>query len=346
MSSRQLTHIETDLLAKGINFSIISKTLPSKDIIATIEDAVKDLEKEEADTIRAKERLTLLNSKPPKDNLSKDERKALKELQSDTSIVILPAEKGRSTVILNRDDYLEKCMDHINNGPYQLLKKDPTTKIKAKTLKQLKVLKDNEFIDNKSCYYLKPTDSPAPRFYGQPNIHQPGVAIRPIVSYSGSPLYNLSKYIANILKTYVKHKNNNANNSTTFSNYIRNVLIEGDEIMVSFDVTCLYTKIPIIDTLNIIKDYVHSDDQFARKTGISQDKFLDLVYLVLTTTWYTFNSQFYQQTDCVEMGSAASSTTAEIYMQTNESTAISTALHHPKVWERFVDDVYFIVKRT
>ena len=79
-------------------------------------------------------------------------------------------------------------------------------------------------------------------------------------------MYNLNKYIANILKTYVKHENNNAKNSTTFSNYIRNVLIEDDEIMVSFDVTSLYTNIPIIDTLNIIKDYVHSDDQFARKT--------------------------------------------------------------------------------
>ena len=218
----------------------------------------------------------------------------MKELQSDTSIVILPADKGRSTVILNCEDYLEKCMDHINNGPYQLLKKDPTTKIKAKTLKQLKVLKDNEFIDNKLYYYLKPTDSPAPRFYGQPKIHKPGVPIRPIVSYSGSPLYNLNKYIANILKSYVKHENNSAKNSTTFSNYIRNVLIEDDEIMVSFDVTSLYTNIPMIDTLNIIKDYVHSDDQFARKTAIDQDKFLDLVNLVLTTTWYTFNSQFYQ----------------------------------------------------
>ena len=45
MASRQLTHIETDLLAKGRNFSITSKTLPNKDIIATIEDAVKNLEK-------------------------------------------------------------------------------------------------------------------------------------------------------------------------------------------------------------------------------------------------------------------------------------------------------------
>ena len=48
--------------------------------------------------------------KPPKDNLFKDKRKLLKELQSDASIVILRVDKGRSTVILNLEDYLEKCI--------------------------------------------------------------------------------------------------------------------------------------------------------------------------------------------------------------------------------------------
>ena len=33
-------------------------------------------------------------------------------------------------------------------------------------------------------------------------------------------------------------------------------------------------------------------------------------------------------------------------MQAYERTAITTALHPPKVWERFVDDVYSILKRT
>ena len=140
------------------------------------------------------------------------------------------------------------------------------------------------FNDNKLFYYLKPTASPAPRFYGQPKIHKPGVHIHPIVSYSGSPLYNLNKYIANILKAYVKHENNNAKNSATFSNYIRNFPIEDDEIMISYDVISMYMKIPIIDTLHIIKDYVNNNDQLTRKTAIPQDKFLDLVILVLTTT--------------------------------------------------------------
>ena len=45
--------IETDLFANALNFSITSKALLNKDIIATVENVVKDLEKEEATTIRA-----------------------------------------------------------------------------------------------------------------------------------------------------------------------------------------------------------------------------------------------------------------------------------------------------
>ena len=74
----------------------------------------------------------------------------------------------------------------MKNGPYQLLKEYPTPKIETKSLKQLMPLKGNEFIDNKLYYYLKPTDSPAPRCYSQPKTHKPGVPIRPIVSYNGS----------------------------------------------------------------------------------------------------------------------------------------------------------------
>ena len=99
-------------------------------------------------------------------------------------------------------------------------------------------------------------------------------------------------FIINIRISFIKlqfssykfiDENTNAKNFTEFSNYIRNVPIEGDEIIESFDVTSLYMNIPIIDTLNIIKGYVNNDDQFTRKAAICQDKFLDLVHLVLTT---------------------------------------------------------------
>ena len=107
------------------------------------------------------------------------------------------------------------------------------------------------------------------------------------------PLYNLNKYMANILKAEMSKMKIRTPRILPFSNYIRNVPIEDDEIMVSFDVTSFYTNTPIIDMLNIIKDYVNNDDKFTRTAVIPQKKFIDLVHPVLTTTWYTFNSQFY-----------------------------------------------------
>ena len=106
-------------------------------------------------------------------------------------------------------------------------------------------------------------------------------------------LYNLNKYMANILKAEMSKMKIRTPRILPFSNYIRNVPIEDDEIMVSFDVTSFYTNTPIIDTQNIVKDYVNNDDQFTRKAVIPQEKFIDLAHPVLTTTWYTFNSQIY-----------------------------------------------------
>ena len=46
------------------------------------------------------------------------------------------------------------------------------------------------------------------------------------------------------------------------------------------------------------------------------------------------------------MGGPACSITTEIYTHTHDRTAISTALHPPKVWQQFVDDVYSILNCT
>ena len=43
-----------------------------------------------------------------KENLSSDERKILREIVSDASIVFCPADKGRAIVIEDRESYLQK----------------------------------------------------------------------------------------------------------------------------------------------------------------------------------------------------------------------------------------------
>ena len=50
----------------------------------------------------------------PSSNLTPDEQKALKGLKTDENIVILPADNGRVTVVMDRTDYNDK-MDLLVN---------------------------------------------------------------------------------------------------------------------------------------------------------------------------------------------------------------------------------------
>ena len=85
--------------------------------------------------------------------------------------------------------------------------------------------------------------------------------------------------------------------------------------MVSFDVTSLYTMITIIDTLNIIKDYVSNDNQFTRKKAISQDNLLDLVkLLILSFSGILLVLSFTNKLMALQWEDQQS-TTVEIYIQ-------------------------------
>lgn len=52
----------------------------------------------------------LKEAKPVKCNLSYQQRRCITNLQKDTSIAVVPADKGRTTVIMNREDYNEKVL--------------------------------------------------------------------------------------------------------------------------------------------------------------------------------------------------------------------------------------------
>ena len=192
-------------------------------------------------------------------------------------------------------------------------------------------------------FKLKPTDSQAPRFYGLPKIHKTSIPVCPIVSYSGSPLFNHSKYIANILKPYTQLNKQHCKNSKEFSKFIRTHTIEEDEIMVSFDVEALYTNVPIDDALAIIKELLENDETLPDWTPLSPKNVPDLLELLLRTTFFIFNGTYYQQTEGVPMGGPPSAIVAEIYMQATETTSLTTTSHPPKVWECHVDDVFSVI---
>ena len=77
-------------------------------------------------------RQALEKSKPPNSNISKTERQALKSLQDDNSIIILPADKGNATVVMDTVEYSNELTDLTDHGGYCKVKRDPTLKAERK----------------------------------------------------------------------------------------------------------------------------------------------------------------------------------------------------------------------
>ena len=64
-------------------------------------------------------------AKPPKKNLTIDERKAIKELEQCNDIIIISADKGNCTVVLDKMDYHNKLRSLLQDPKtYNIIKND------------------------------------------------------------------------------------------------------------------------------------------------------------------------------------------------------------------------------
>ena len=80
------------LLKKELNFAVTPANIPDTEIIAKVETAVRQLDAEQADTVRRAVNGILQRAELPEPNITKEMRDALKSLKEDQSIMVLPAE--------------------------------------------------------------------------------------------------------------------------------------------------------------------------------------------------------------------------------------------------------------
>ena len=203
ISSRPLDKTETQVLSYGLKHSVTPKRIPTETIVSSVEAVLsrqRDLSEPTKDNI-SRIASTIQSASLTDNNLTKDERQALKRLKNDNDILILPADKGRVTVVMDKTDYHDKMDELVNDKQtYEVLKRDPTPALQRKLSSKLLQLKKADAIDIRRYNRLRcPVPQPA-KLYGLPKLHKPNVPMRPIVSFCGSPTYELSKYLITILK--------------------------------------------------------------------------------------------------------------------------------------------------
>nr|XP_046235715.1 uncharacterized protein LOC124054085 [Scatophagus argus] len=195
---------------------------------------------------------TLSSAKVPPSNISTEERKALISLQKDQDIMILSADKGRCTVILNTQDYHSKVATLLSDtATSEKLKRNPTSNYKQQLISYLQKLEKDQLINRKLYFQLYPGEA-TPCLYGLPKIHKEGVPLRPIVSSINSVTYKVAKHLAHILAPLVGHSPHHIHNSQDFVNKVKEIIMDPDDTMVSFDVTSLFTCIPTSEATQMV----------------------------------------------------------------------------------------------
>jgi len=92
-------------------------------------------------------------------------------------------------------------------------------------------------------------------------------------------------------------------------------------------VVSLFTKVPVEESLTLLRQNF-------------KEEILALYKHVLTSNYFCVDSQFYEQTDGVAMGSPLYLVIANFYMEDFEMKAIEKAPHKPACWYRYVDDTF------
>ena len=123
-------------------------------------------------------------SKRPKDNLSPGERRALRNLFGDKTIIVKRADKGTTTVIMSREQKEEGqiLLNDLDN--YSPLEKQMADETVEKIKQLITSMLTESHIDEMTVQWLSQTPNP-PRiaeFYTLTKIHKPTLVGRPIIS--------------------------------------------------------------------------------------------------------------------------------------------------------------------
>ena len=286
---------------------------------------------------------------PEKDNLSDSEKQALAELQRNTSIVIKPADKGSSVVIMDRQQYIGEALRQLRNTDHYVPLETP---IYMETATQIREILDsmtqNKTITKKQRSYLLGDNTPRKRvFYLLPKIHKapdtwpipflmpPG---RPIVSDCGSESYQIAEFLDYYLNPLSTLHDSYLKDTYDFINKVKSMTILKSSLIFSMDVESLYTNIDTQMGLKAVKTIMDKHPDPSRP-----DQFiLQLLDNSLSRNDFEFNGQHYLQIKGTAMGKRFAPAYANIYMATWEETVLPKCTKLPTHYYRYLDDIWGI----
>ena len=284
------------------------------------------------------------DQKIKKQNITKAEREAIKNLSKDNSITIKPADKGGAVVILNTSEYVAEAERQLRDtNTYQSMKKDRTNETHVEVNTLIDQMVENKEITSKVGGILRVKKVRTPHIYFLPKIHKekrppPG---RPIISANGCATEKISAFVDIFLRPLVKETKSHVTDTSDFIQKIRDTekTLHGT-IIGTMDVTSLYTNIPNDEGIQNIGDVLTTDRNSREKP--TNQTLIKLLEVVLKNNNLQFNGDHYLQIGGTAMGTKVAPSYANLYMRVLEEKLLEAYHLKPTTWYRYIDDIFFI----
>ena len=148
--------------------------------------------------------------------------------------------------------------------------------------------------------------------------------------------------LTRILKPLVGKSPPHIHNTQDIVRKVNKVTLQPGECLSSYDVTDLFTMVPVEPALDIIKGLLEQDSTLQERTVLPVKDTILLLGFCLHNTYSSFHGQFYEQVEGVAMRSPVSLIMANLFMEHLEQKALGTATNPLRLWLRYVDDTFVI----
>ena len=136
---------------------------------------------------------------------------------------------------------------------------------------------------------MYPTGCVPPKFYGFPKIHKLDTPLRPIVPSCGSVTYGVAKELTKILKPLAGKSPHHIKCSHDFVEQVKQLSLEPGECLSSYNISALFTSVPVDTALGVIKDLLEKDPTLKDRTVLP---FKDIILLLeFFSKAHTFHSK-------------------------------------------------------
>ena len=268
----------------------------------------------------------------PKSNISNIEQKALKELQTEDSIIIKEADKGGAIIIMDTDHYKEMALEQLGDRQFYIQVTERVDKLTSSKVNKF-TTKFNHHLTKNEADYLTNYEIKSSNFYGLPKIHKSkdiqhnikdknaeyvmlprptDLKLRPIIAGPASSTQRLSNLLDIILKPLCKMVPSFIRDDLDFLNYIP-TRVSKETILVSFDVTSLYTNIPHNLGIEAIEYWItkHPEQYLQR---FPKEFIVEGLRIVLENNTFFFDGHYYLQIKGTAMGTKVAPTYATLVM--------------------------------